>query len=89
MRGMFVRVTFHTPIQTQLLGIPEKAVQPGNIVYKIDNGKLKIIPVKRVRTFPGQVILDGNASALKAGDRVITSPLSVVKEDMAVEERAN
>lgn len=90
-RGMYVTVRVQVTPRTPLLRVPEAAVQPGNVVYRVRGGELFIVPVQYVRLTPavtaaGATLIQADDSAdLTAGDQVVTSPLAFVRSGMEVE----
>ncbi len=95
-RGMYVTVRIHARPTMELLEIPERALQPGNMIWRVRNKKLSIVPVNFVTLLdvPGSkgeadssrdvlIYLD-DPSQLAAGDRVVVSPLAFVRSGMNV-----
>jgi len=87
-RGMFVGVDIHVEPVAELLRVPEKAIQPGNIVWAVRDGKLQRVAAKIVQSDPPAVIVDGESSGLSVGDRVVVSPLQVAYTGLEVREEA-
>ena len=85
-RGMYVNVIIHAKPRLALLEIPEKALQPGSRVWQVEGGHLKICQVHVVEVEDGTVLVNADASSLKAGDRVVASPLADVRDGMAIQE---
>jgi len=87
-RGMFVTVIVHAKPDLSLLAIPERAVQPGSKVWKVENGKLQILKVHVVEIQDdGTVLVHPDKSDLLAGDELITSPMTAPKNGMPVETK--
>ncbi|MEX1094583.1 MAG: HlyD family efflux transporter periplasmic adaptor subunit [Planctomycetales bacterium] len=87
-RGMFVTVRIHARPEADLLRLPEPAVRPGNVVWRIEDGKLRIERVRVADVFGNSVLAPAGGTRLAAGDRVIVSPLSAAVDGMPVRERA-
>ncbi len=86
-RGMFVEVEFHTRPSTPLLRIPERAVRPGSIVWRVTDGRLERVGVHVVRVVDGVALVLGVGSALSEGDRIVVSPLSTETSGQTVREQ--
>ncbi|MDZ7618211.1 MAG: hypothetical protein U1E05_14490, partial [Patescibacteria group bacterium] len=92
-RGMFVTVRIHAQPNTELLRVPEDAIRPGNRLWLFNNGKLSVVEVRVVQRQDRHAIVRprtvGNDAArrLSAGMRVVTSPLVVAEDGMALREQ--
>ena len=84
-RGMYVKVIIHAESDTQLLRLPERLIQPGNVVWCVRDGKLVVVQLRNVNLFGDHVIVPASEQGLKAGDRVISTPLNVATDGMPVE----
>jgi hypothetical protein len=94
-------VTIRIPIEprTQLLEVPEAAVRPGNLVWRVRQGKLAIVPVNFVALADAAgaegsrtalIHVEGSrdeatSSRLQPGDQVVVSALQFVRSGMAIE----
>lgn len=90
-RGFFVKVTIHATPDTALLQVPEVSIQPGSRILRVvqDAGgeqRLEIESVQVIRRADGVALLRSPQGTLKAGDRVVISPLSFVEQGMPVHE---
>lgn len=85
--NLFVTVRIHTEPRVKLLRIPERAVRPGNIVWKLSDGKLHIQRVQIAGHVDGNVILRADTSGLAAGDKIVVSPIAAVSEGMDIREK--
>lgn len=85
-RGMFVKATIHVDPRRQLLRVPERAVQPGSVVWRVRDGKLNVVPIRTALTMGDTVLLEGANVPLEPDDRVIVSPVAVAIEGMPVRE---
>ncbi|MDA1014000.1 MAG: HlyD family efflux transporter periplasmic adaptor subunit [Planctomycetota bacterium] len=83
--GMFVRVRIPIRSPNPLLQLPAKALRPGGQVWVVDDAKLRIVEVDVARELNDFVLLRLESTTLKAGDRVITSPLATVHDGMHVQ----
>ena len=83
LRGMFVSVEITVHPNVPLLKIPDNALQPGNRVFVVEDGRLRITPVEVVR-FENDAVTLRNTNALAPGMKVIVSPLGYAEEGMEV-----
>lgn len=86
-RGMYVRVTVHARPQRPFLKVPQQAIQPGNIVWSVDDGKLRMISLRNPHLLDEMALVSQTDSNLKPGDPIVVSPLSVAIEGMPVDSR--
>jgi len=82
--GMYVKVLLHAASDEPLLSVPEGAVRPGNTVWVVRDGKLVHLRMPAARVTRGTVLVAPQVTELKAGDRVVVSPLPVAEDGMAV-----
>jgi multidrug efflux pump subunit AcrA (membrane-fusion protein) len=87
-RGMYVTLKIHTQPRAELLRVPERALQPGNKVYRVRKGVLFSVSVQIVETGQDHVIVHASSEDLHPGDQVVVSPLADVIEGMPVRDRA-
>ncbi|MCL2624502.1 MAG: hypothetical protein FWD31_12640 [Planctomycetaceae bacterium] len=83
LRGMFVSVEINVHPKVPLLTIPDTALQPGNRVFVVEDGRLRITPVEVVRFENDAVTLRGDQN-LAPGMKVIVSPLGYAENGMEV-----
>ncbi|MBN2217465.1 MAG: HlyD family efflux transporter periplasmic adaptor subunit, partial [Pirellulales bacterium] len=92
-RGMYVDLVIHAQPHLSLLEVPEQAIQPGNKVLRVQDGKLNIIPVQVVSVMNGRAVIRVKQRAplhgekdkqLRPGDQVVITPPSDIEEDMPV-----
>lgn len=86
MRGMFVTVRLHVVPKTPLYRLPENAVRPGNLVWRVRDGKLDIVPVQVAKFGDDSALSAGTGSVLVPDDRMVVSPLAHVEQGMPVTE---
>jgi len=86
-RGMFVTVSVHAQPGTELLKIPQRAVQPGNTVWHVVNGQLAVRRIRVAASSADTVLVYAEPSGLEPGMRLVSSPLAVATEGMAVREK--
>ncbi|QDU97055.1 efflux RND transporter periplasmic adaptor subunit [Lignipirellula cremea] len=84
-RGMYVNVALHTRPQTTLLRAPQVAVKPNGKVQLLENGEVHFRSVN-VAGRDGDYLLLEPTDGLKAGDKVIVTPLSNVHDGLVVRE---
>ena len=96
-RGMYVSVLLHATPSTTLLRIPERAVRPGNSAWLVHEGRLEVKRSLQLIEFIERKnrsgedesfwLVDGSASHLAAGQRVVVTPLVVARDGMSVTEQ--
>ena len=90
MRGMFVTVEIHTKPRQQLVKIPASAIQPGNKMWRVRDGKLNLVEdVELVKSIlvddENYWIIDPTETGLEVGDQIVVSSLPVALDGMAVQ----
>jgi len=86
-RGMFVKVTIYVSPRSSLLCLPREAVQPGNVVWRVEAGKLESRQVRIARLLSDDTaLLYADGATIRVGDRVVVSPLAVAIDGMPVRE---
>jgi multidrug efflux pump subunit AcrA (membrane-fusion protein) len=85
---MYVTVSIHAQPQMTLLEIPQRAVQPGNRVWQVIDGRLSIRRIRVADSTDDVVLVYAEASGLKPGMKLVSSPLALATDGMAVRERA-
>jgi RND family efflux transporter MFP subunit len=83
-RGMFVTVELLTMPREELIEVPERAIRPGNVVWKVSDGRLKRLEVRVARVNDGRALIHASGSDLHEGDAVVVSQLSTETSGMAV-----
>lgn len=86
LRGMFVEVLVHVDTGQPLVSIPEDALRPTGEVWVVRNGALVVLKPHPLHVGGGLAHFDSATSGLVAGDRVVTSQLSNVRDGMAVSD---
>jgi hypothetical protein len=86
-RGMYVTVLVHTRPRATLLSIPERAVQPGNVVWLVEEGKLRRRQIETSQLAEHHVLVDARRAGFGKGSRIVVSPLPNAYDGMAVRER--
>ena len=96
-RGMFVGVHIKVrPQNVSILRVPETALRPGKVVWKVDGqNTLSIHPVRFVQVWQpkatsadsklSEILIVSEDGQVAAGDRLVTSPLPFVNSGMKVE----
>ena len=86
MSGMFVQVRIHAQPDVPLLRLPNEALQPGNTVWVVREGRLHKchVRVADMRDDRDHVLIYEDSGSPAAGDQVVSSPLSAPVEDMTV-----
>jgi multidrug efflux pump subunit AcrA (membrane-fusion protein) len=85
-RGMFVSVEIKSKPRVQLIKIPERAVRPGNIVWRVRDGKLERLKVEIAQVTNGNALVPLLGETLAVGDHVVISPLATETSGQAVRE---
>jgi multidrug efflux pump subunit AcrA (membrane-fusion protein) len=87
-RGMYVTVSVHAQPRMTLLEIPQQSLQPGNRVWQVADGKLAVHQVRVADANEDQVLIYADGSGLQPGMKLVSSPLAVAVDGMAVEEQS-
>ncbi len=82
--GMYVTVRIPITSSVPLLEVPAEAVRPGEQLWIVRDGKLKVVTVELVRVDGDSALLRQQSVVLKVGDQIVTSPLASVSDGMAV-----
>jgi RND family efflux transporter MFP subunit len=77
--GMFVRVQIQGKEIDRAYVLPRHVVHPGDVVYTVNDQRLKMKPVRVLHTHQETVII---TEGLSDGERIVTSPLSSPMEGM-------
>ena len=84
LRGTFVTVDIPVGASMSLLSIPTGALRPGQRVWAFDSGRLAVHEVRLAHAGRDHVLLLAQEGGLAAGDPVITSPLPLTVDGMAL-----
>lgn len=84
MTGMFVKVRIDARPPIPLVRLPPAAIQPGNAVWTVTDGKLKRKDVLIANSNPEFVIAHQQTDGLQAGDQVVVSPLATPIDGLKV-----
>ena len=79
--GMFVTVKIKGKVIDQAYVLPRHVVYPGDMVYTVEEDRLKIKPVNILRTYKDSVIV---SEGLSDGEHIIKTPLSSITDGMRV-----
>jgi len=79
--GMFVTVKIKGKVIDQAFVLPRHVVYPGDMVYTVEDDRLKIKSVNVLRTYKDSVIV---SEGLSNGEHIIKTPLSSVTDGMLV-----
>jgi len=79
--GMFVTIKIKGKSVDHAYVLPRYVVYPGDVIYTLQDGKLKIKEVGILRTYKDSVIVN---EGLSEGDRIISTPLSGAVDGMSV-----
>jgi RND family efflux transporter MFP subunit len=88
-RGMYVTVKIHAQPVVPLLSVPEQALRPGNVVWKLEQDRLRINPVEVARVLEDTVLIHADASGVQEGDKLVISPVAEATEGMQLREQAS
>ena len=86
MRGMYVTVTLPVSPDVRLWRVPNRALQPNGQVWTLDGTPLRMHKIEPVRVLPDSVLIRADRAPLKAGDRIIVSPLTTEFDGMRVRQ---
>ncbi len=86
MTGMFVKVRITADPPIPLVRIPQEAIQPGNEVWTVVDGKLRRKEVRLATSGEDYVVAYQQEDGLQAGDRVVVSPVATPIEGLEVRE---
>ncbi|MEO1528367.1 MAG: HlyD family efflux transporter periplasmic adaptor subunit [Planctomycetota bacterium] len=84
MTGMFVKVRVHADPPIALMRLPQEAIQPGNAVWVVEEDRLIRREVSIATSLPDHVIVYQRSGGLKAGDKVVVSPIAAPFDGMPV-----
>ena len=82
--GMFVTVRIPVTSPVPLLRVPVEAIRPGGQLWVVDDDTLRVRNVSVAETVGDWAVVRAGDSALRAGDRVVISPLASVTDGMTV-----
>lgn len=83
-RGMYVTVRMHLGSPAGLLKVPERAVRPGNQAWRVRDGRLHVVDLEVARATDEWALVRADSGDWIAGDRVVVTPLSAVRDGMSV-----
>ncbi|MEK6239571.1 MAG: HlyD family efflux transporter periplasmic adaptor subunit [Planctomycetales bacterium] len=88
MRGMYVTVRIQAKPDVEFLRVPERAVRPGNVVWWVQDGHLKIERVPFVERDGDVVLVRADKVSFTADDQVVVSATSALQSGVRVREQA-
>ena len=83
-RGLYVTIRIEVAPDADLVTLPERAVRPGNVIWRVIDDAIQIRTVQIAQVTRGVVLIHADSRGLVAGDHVVVSPLATVKEGMPV-----
>lgn len=86
MTGMFVKVRVDARPPIPLVRLPQEAIQPGNAIWTVEEGKLKRKEISIANSSAEFVVAYQQEGGLQAGDAVVVSPLATPIEGLAVQK---
>jgi len=84
--GMYLTIRIGVKSPVPLLEIPAVALRPGDEVWLVKEGKLRIEKPEVMRRDRKRIYLRQRPEGIRAGDHIVTSPLSFVRDDLPVQE---
>ncbi len=87
-RGMFVNVSLIAKPKVEFAAVPIAALKPGNVIWRIIDGRLNINTVRVARRLDDVALLERNDAVFRIGDAVVTSPLPTPIEGMELDDGA-
>ena len=85
MTGMFVKVRIGARVPMPLVRVPQEAIQPGNMVWTVAEGKLHRHHARIAHSTRDYVLVYADKVGLRAGEEVVISPLATPVEGLSVE----
>ena len=79
--GMFVTVEIKGREMEQVFVLPRQLVYPGDVVYTVEDNRLKFKSIKVLRTHKDSVVI---SEGLSEGDLIIKTPLSAASDGMLI-----
>lgn len=86
MTGMFVKVRIDARPPIPLVRLPQTAIQPGDKIWTVVDGKLKQKDILIATADENSVIAYQQVGGLQAGDAVVISPLATPMDGLPVRE---
>lgn len=86
-RGMFVTARIHVKPTVALLQMPQRAVQPGNVVWRVEEGAARRIPITVAKLLEDCALVQADASGIASGDRVVISSVDGLSDGTPVQEK--
>ncbi len=86
-RNMYVKVRIYVQPSIPLLQVDEQALKPGNVVWRIREEKLDIVPIEVLQLDEGKILVSSHSTELKVGDRLILTPIQFATEGVTVQEK--
>jgi len=83
-RGMFVTLRIHAKPKTKLLAVPERAIRPGDSLWRVRKGRLHAVAVEVIELTGKTAAIRAEADELVPGDLVVVSPLAGDQENTRV-----
>lgn len=80
-RGMYVSVRIHVNPKMTVLRVPQQALQPGNVVGRVRDGKLRMVAVEFAQMIPEGALIIAPPEVLREGDSVAVSPTPFVENN--------
>lgn len=80
-RGMYVSVRIHVNPTMTVLRVPQQALQPGNVVGRVRDGKLRMVAVEFAQMIPEGALIIAPPEVLREGDSVAVSPTPFVENN--------
>lgn len=84
--GMYVTVRIPIISPAPLLQVPVEAVRPGGQLWVVRDGVLQIVYATLARVDRERALIRQEGEALRAGDRVVISPMASVVNGMQVQD---
>lgn len=85
--GMYVTVRIPIDAPVPLFRIPAEAIRPGQQVWLIRDGRLRVVPVSLVQMQQDFALVHPLEIPLVDGDQAVVSPLASIQDGMPVTQR--
>jgi multidrug efflux pump subunit AcrA (membrane-fusion protein) len=86
LRGTFVSLKIPVTSKLDLVQVPTISLRPGNKVWVAENSKLVVKDVRVAHAGTDSIVLITGPEQLRAGSRVITSPLPILVDGMEIRD---
>lgn len=83
-RGMYVEVRLHVQPTSPVVRVPAVAVQPDNTVWTVEEGVLRVHPIRIAQHLADEVLIHADAVNIAEGSHLVITPLVSFYDGMPV-----